>query len=477
MAQQPPPGSFPAYNYMQQPQHQNGNQQQVNGFPQTANLPPMKPMQAPSQQLPPQQAINYQNFQTKALQPGVGLNGSNSALSSRTSSPGVQQNQIPQSQLPPSRSYPSYQQMHQQQPGLVPPSSQLPPAGAPINNNNIGDTKTNFAPLKASTPNIPPAMPVGGHPGAPMASQPGPAPMQNQLGPAPMQNHQQPQQPLSSSMKNLSLNPGVAGGLTSPMAAPQIPQSKSEQNFLNNNGAHGLATNPSMPQMPPKPSNINAPRRPAYPQYTAQSPTAAPGQFQQPQQPPQVFNNFPGGPVNPQAQMNQQPQMNSQPQMNQQPQQPRGNLQYQNFPQQQQQQQQQFPHPGSIVQQGFSRMWGNETCDLMQHRHILPPTKVLPPPIKLNHQFHEATNCSTDIFRCTLTKIPESNSLLQKSRLPLGILIHPYRDLSVSFYGNSKRASKFKFFSRFRRTCRSSVARQSSAAESAGLTSIRSFSS
>lgn len=416
MAQQPPPGSFPAYNYMQQqPQlHQNGNQQQINGYPQNANLPPMKPMQAPSQQLPPQPAINYQNFQTKAIQPGAGLNGSNSALSSRTSSPGVQQNSIPQSQLPPSRSYPSYQQMHQQQPGLLPPSSQLPPVGAPINNNNIGDNKTNFAPLKASTPNLPPSVPFGGHPGAPLA---------NQIGPAPLQNHQQPQQPLSASMKNLSLNPGVPGGLTSPMAAPQMAQSKSEQNFLNNNGAQGLASNPSMPQIcpPSKPGNINAPKRPMYPQQTVQSPAMAQPQQQQ----PQAFNSFPGGPVNPQPQMNQ-------PQMNQ-AQQPRGNLQYQNFPQQQPQQQQQFPHPGSVVAQGFNRMWGNETIDLMQHRHILPPTKVLPPPIKLNHQFHEATNCSTDIFRCTLSKIPESNSLLQKSRLPLGILIHPYRDLSVSF--------------------------------------------
>jgi hypothetical protein len=36
------------------------------------------------------------------------------------------------------------------------------------------------------------------------------------------------------------------------------------------------------------------------------------------------------------------------------------------------------------------------------------------------------------IFRCTLTKIPETNSLLQKSRLPLGILIHPFKDLNVS---------------------------------------------
>lgn len=35
------------------------------------------------------------------------------------------------------------------------------------------------------------------------------------------------------------------------------------------------------------------------------------------------------------------------------------------------------------------------------------------------------------IFRCTLTKIPETNQLLQKSRLPLGVLIHPFRDLNV----------------------------------------------
>jgi len=36
------------------------------------------------------------------------------------------------------------------------------------------------------------------------------------------------------------------------------------------------------------------------------------------------------------------------------------------------------------------------------------------------------------IFRCTLTKVPESNSLLQKSRLPFGVLIHPFKDLNVN---------------------------------------------
>ena len=32
-------------------------------------------------------------------------------------------------------------------------------------------------------------------------------------------------------------------------------------------------------------------------------------------------------------------------------------------------------------------------------------------------------------IRCTLTSIPESQSLLSKCRLPLGILIHPFKDL------------------------------------------------
>lgn len=391
MAQQPPPGSYPNYSYRQIPpaSHQNGNQQpnMPNGFPATSTIPPVKPMLIPTQQLPPQQTINYQNFQTKATQP---LNGSNSALSSRTSSPGVQQQQptIPQSQLPPSRSYPSYQQLHgNQQQSVAAPSSQLPIA--PMNNNIVTAPNNNsFAPHPLNTSS----------PGVPMA----------------------PLSQLSSSMKNLSMNPAAA-----PMdyPTPPMPSSKSDQNFLNNNNNNvpGIISNTSMPQMPPKPVGSNMAKRPMYPaQAVANQPPMPPQNYPQQQQQPQVqgFNS-----------MAQQPQSMQQ----QQP----GSLQYQNFQQPQQQPQPQaYPPGGGIVAQGFNRMWGNENMDLMQHRHILPTTKVLPPAVKLNHQFHEATNCSTDIFRCTLTKIPESNSLLQKSRLPLGILIHPYRDLSVSCGNN-----------------------------------------
>lgn len=406
MAQQPPPGSYPNYGYVQLPPapHQNGNQQQqnlLNGFPPTSTLPPMKPMQIPTQQLPPQPTINYQNFQTKAIHPGAPVNGSNSAFSSRTSSPGVQnQPTIPQSQLPPSRSYPSYQQLHGNQ--VPPPSSQLPIA--PMNNNNTNVVGTNNS--NSVAPNPVNTAPPG----------PGMPPMVQQL---------------SSSMKSLSMSPTAA-----PVgySTPPMPSSKSDQNFLNNN-APGMISNPAMPQMPPKPLNSNLAKRPMYPAQSVAQPPMPQQNFPQQQQPQmQGFNSYPSAQVSHQQPMQQQ----------QQP----GNLQYQNFPQQQQQQPQPqaYPPGGGIVGQGFSRMWGNETMDLMQHRHILPPTKVLPPVVKLNHQFHEATNCSTDIFRCTLTKIPESNSLLQKSRLPLGILIHPYRDLSVSYKNNQLDNVEVKFF-------------------------------
>lgn len=432
MAQQPPQN----YGYMQQPsipQQQNGqhnnniinNQGLVNGGYQQMNLPPnvnnpvnqIKPsMTMPAQQqvtnIPtsnvpliqaPQASINYQNFQTNALH--AGINGSNSALSSRTSSPGIQQQQnlpinagIPASQLPPSKSYPSYQNLHGQQhiqsPVSMPPplmnpqlkqqqqqsSSQFPMTPSNTNNSNVNNNNVSEASNNTQ-------MPTNFNPGPTLM------PSSQSSGPP----H------LSASMANLTINSSV------PNFPTQMPSSKSDQNLLNNNN---LQTKPLQ-------------KRPMYPQQQQQQQnpvmqpmnmTTAPQQQFQAMSPQQPFNNFPG----------------TQQQNVQQPQQARGNLQYQNF-QQQPQQMNQFPGAGqSIVSQGFSKMWGRETVDLMQNRHILPTTKVVAPPVKLNQQFHEATNCNPDIFRCTLTKIPESNSLLQKSRLPLGILIHPYRDLSVS---------------------------------------------
>ncbi|XP_023318251.1 protein transport protein Sec24A isoform X2 [Trichogramma pretiosum] len=84
----------------------------------------------------------------------------------------------------------------------------------------------------------------------------------------------------------------------------------------------------------------------------------------------------------------------------------------------------------SVTRAGFNQIWGMEAVDLLQSRNVLPPGRIEPPPIKLHQDQLDSLNCDPDLFRCTLTKIPDSNSLLQKSRLPLGILIHPFKDLN-----------------------------------------------
>lgn len=90
----------------------------------------------------------------------------------------------------------------------------------------------------------------------------------------------------------------------------------------------------------------------------------------------------------------------------------------------------QQPLQSGVVQSGFNRLWGAENIDLLQSPNILPPTKIQPPLINLGQELLNRANCSPDVFRCTVTKIPETASLLQKSRLPLGLLIHPFKDLS-----------------------------------------------
>jgi protein transport protein SEC24 len=67
--------------------------------------------------------------------------------------------------------------------------------------------------------------------------------------------------------------------------------------------------------------------------------------------------------------------------------------------------------------------------NLLTERQLIPPEgletikPVLPNDLK-------KVNCSPDIFRCTLNALPQTSALLNKARLPLGILIHPFRDLS-----------------------------------------------
>ncbi|KAM6148116.1 protein transport protein Sec24B isoform 1-T1 [Erethizon dorsatum] len=67
--------------------------------------------------------------------------------------------------------------------------------------------------------------------------------------------------------------------------------------------------------------------------------------------------------------------------------------------------------------------------NLTQERDVLPTTPVWAPVPNLNLDLKKL-NCSPDSFRCTLTNIPQTQALLNKAKLPLGLLLHPFRDLT-----------------------------------------------
>ncbi|XP_055797896.1 protein transport protein Sec24A-like isoform X3 [Salvelinus fontinalis] len=67
--------------------------------------------------------------------------------------------------------------------------------------------------------------------------------------------------------------------------------------------------------------------------------------------------------------------------------------------------------------------------NLLQERSLLPPGPITPPTPCLPQDLQKI-NCHPEVFRSTLTSIPQTQSLLNKAKLPLGLLLHPFKDLS-----------------------------------------------
>ncbi|XP_076459524.1 protein transport protein Sec24A-like isoform X2 [Babylonia areolata] len=80
---------------------------------------------------------------------------------------------------------------------------------------------------------------------------------------------------------------------------------------------------------------------------------------------------------------------------------------------------------GDFNRMGVSEM--QRDINLLKEKTLISPDGVetARPNLSPKH-----VNCNPDVFRCTLNAIPQSSALLNKSRLPLGILIHPFKDLS-----------------------------------------------
>ncbi|XP_062416502.1 protein transport protein Sec24B isoform X2 [Pungitius pungitius] len=68
--------------------------------------------------------------------------------------------------------------------------------------------------------------------------------------------------------------------------------------------------------------------------------------------------------------------------------------------------------------------------NLLQEKNLLPPRPLEAPEPNLSPDLKKV-NCSPQSFRCTLSSIPQTQALLNKARLPLGLLLHPFRDLQL----------------------------------------------
>ncbi|XP_075397683.1 protein transport protein Sec24A isoform X2 [Tenrec ecaudatus] len=71
---------------------------------------------------------------------------------------------------------------------------------------------------------------------------------------------------------------------------------------------------------------------------------------------------------------------------------------------------------------------GLRVLNLLQERNMLPSTPLQPPVPNL-HEDIQKLNCSPELFRCTLTGVPQTQALLNRAKLPLGLLLHPFKDL------------------------------------------------
>ncbi|OTF78276.1 transport Sec24-like protein, partial [Euroglyphus maynei] len=87
-----------------------------------------------------------------------------------------------------------------------------------------------------------------------------------------------------------------------------------------------------------------------------------------------------------------------------------------------------------VVNQGWNQMFNRlEAVNLLAEKDIYTKAVQQKHQQQLNNQQQQQQrrddlNCDKDVMRCTMRKIPETASLLQKSRLPLGILLHPFKD-------------------------------------------------
>lgn len=410
---QPPPPTTttttqqPQLQQQQQPFKGSGNMM-VNGMTQQQ---PLQPVMGQQQQQPPVKSMQNNFPPTSKGVPNLNqfMPPTSQYMPQPTVGPPAAGAQPPTS----TTAYGNGPQVHGMQAGL--PGHLRPPGGVPLTNgggSSVNSSRT-ASPALSNSPNH-------------FAQQQ----QQQRMPPQPMA----PTNNLSNSMQNLSLGRPTNGPQMQPPPAVSSPSSNFPQNFQGNFKTSALNTSQASQLRPMPPNTYGTTTSPlvrnAMPPQPAPYPTPpAPQQFATSPQnanypptsiapPPNAFNqsqlNNNMVPPSPMTDTHQQqsapmaarrPMYPQQQKISQPMQQPQQQQQPQAYPQQTYQQQQtmvqqttngpamqQSPYP-SVVKQGFNSLWGQDTVDLMQNRHVLSPATLPLPKITLHNQFHESINC------------------------------------------------------------------------------------
>lgn len=261
------------------------------------------------------------------------------------------------------------------------------------------------------------------------------------------QTHPYPQQ--SAPVETNSMAPVAQPPVYYPPPQPGPPPQPSSQPFSNNNLASPYAVQSAYVQ--PSSQSLAAPSSRPYntpPAQCTSNTNQLPSPSFNPAPPPPAaappaFNGSMPPKVNA-APMMPPPHARAPPVQYQQPQPQQQQQQYQqqqyNQPQHNHQPQHQMDQlsnqMGSMsVNQSWGQMWQNDTVNLMAEKDIRTKAIADQKQREANKRQQLSSRDITvdsSILRCTLKKVPDSSNLLQKCRLPLGVVLHPFKDDEVS---------------------------------------------
>ncbi|CAF1096174.1 unnamed protein product [Didymodactylos carnosus] len=88
-----------------------------------------------------------------------------------------------------------------------------------------------------------------------------------------------------------------------------------------------------------------------------------------------------------------------------------------------------YTTPPMPVVQDKTGTYNSEMIDLLKAKSVVSNYAEEAPTSPLLSDENQQMNASPDVMRSTLNVIPQTKELLNKSRLPFGILIHPFKDL------------------------------------------------